>query len=56
MEALEGLRNKLHSVWEIGSSKEILTVSQELDVEIVKYMKSNVAVQNQGPIICNAKN
>lgn len=55
MEALEGLRNKLHSVWEIGSSKEILTVSQELDVEIVKYMKSLVARQNQDPNISQCK-
>jgi len=39
MSRMEALRNKLHLVWENGTPDEILRVSQELDVEIVKYMK-----------------
>jgi len=45
MSSMEALRCKLYSVWEKGSSKEILKVSQELDVEIVKYMKSSLVSQ-----------
>ncbi|KGK85756.1 hypothetical protein DP73_18215 [Desulfosporosinus sp. HMP52] len=39
MSRLEALRNKLHLIWEEGNPDEILRVSQELDVEIVKHMK-----------------
>ncbi|MGC7872860.1 aspartyl-phosphate phosphatase Spo0E family protein [Desulfosporosinus sp. SYSU MS00001] len=37
-ERIELLRSKLHSAWGKCSSDEVLTISQELDVEIVKYM------------------
>lgn len=40
MSRLEALRNKLHLTWEDGNPDEILRVSQELDVEIVKHMKN----------------
>ncbi|WP_088228034.1 aspartyl-phosphate phosphatase Spo0E family protein [Desulfosporosinus sp. FKB] len=38
-ERIELLRSKLHSAWGKCSSDEVLTISQELDVEIVKYMR-----------------
>lgn len=40
MTSIEELRQKLYVVLEKGSSEEVLMVSQELDVEIVKYMRS----------------
>ncbi|SHJ02212.1 aspartyl-phosphate phosphatase Spo0E family protein [Desulfosporosinus lacus] len=45
MSSIESLRYKLYLAWEKGSSQEILKASQELDVEIVKYMKSSLAAQ-----------
>lgn len=53
MSRLEALRNKLHLVWEKGSSDEILRASQELDVEIVKHMKSS-RVSQRNPL-CDKK-
>lgn len=47
MSKIEALRCKLYAVWEKGSSREILKVSQELDIEIVKYMKRSLANQKQ---------
>lgn len=47
MSSIEALRCKLYLAWEKGSSQEILKASQELDVEIVKYMKSSLAAQKQ---------
>ncbi|MCO5388062.1 aspartyl-phosphate phosphatase Spo0E family protein [Desulfosporosinus sp.] len=47
MSSIEALRYKLYLAWEKGSSQEILKVSQELDVEIVKYMKNSLASQKQ---------
>ncbi|MCO1603835.1 aspartyl-phosphate phosphatase Spo0E family protein [Desulfosporosinus nitroreducens] len=45
MSSIEALRYKLYLAWEKGASQEILKASQELDVEIVKYMKSSLAAQ-----------
>lgn len=57
MSSMEALRRKLYSVWEKGSSNEILRVSQELDVEIAKYMKRSLASQNQlTNVIANRQN
>lgn len=38
MDKIEFLREKLHSVIESGDHHTILTVSQELDVLIVRHM------------------
>ncbi|AFM39738.1 hypothetical protein Desaci_0677 [Desulfosporosinus acidiphilus SJ4] len=46
-ERIEKLRSKLHSAWGKSSSDEILALSQELDVEIVEYMKHTLASQRQ---------
>lgn len=38
-ESIEILRDKLYASWGKTSYTEILSISQELDVEIVRYMK-----------------
>ena len=43
MSNIDILRNKLHKSIERGNMEEILTISQELDVQIVKFMKKEIS-------------
>jgi len=41
MTNVEELRGKLHSAMQLGNKEEILKISQELDSEILKFLKES---------------
>ena len=48
MEKIEELRSKLYSVIQLGNKEEILRISQELDIAILKFLR-----ESKGQIMAN---